>query len=35
MDFSPLLFVQALLIMGVFIDIVDAGEKNMIKVKSP
>ena len=35
MDFSPLLFVQALLIMAVFIDIVDAGEKNMIQVKSP
>lgn len=27
MDFSPLLLVQALLIMGIFIDIVDAGKK--------
>ena len=35
MDFSPLLLVQALLMMCVFIDIVDAGEKNMIQVKSP
>lgn len=35
MDFSPLLLVQALLMMGVFIDTVDAGEKNMIQVKSP
>ena len=34
MDFSPLLFVQALLIMGVFMDIVDAGKKNTIQVKS-
>lgn len=34
MDFSPLLLVQALLIMGVFIDIVDAGKKNTIQVKS-
>lgn len=34
MNFSPLLLVQALLIMGVFIDIVDAGKKNTIQVKS-
>ena len=34
MDFSPLLLVQALLIMGVFIDITDAGKKNMTQVKS-
>lgn len=34
MDFSPLLLVQALLIMGIFIDIVDAGKKNTIQVKS-
>jgi len=30
MDFSPLLLFQALLIMRVFIDIVDAGKKNTI-----
>ena len=34
MDFSPLLLVQALLIVGVFMDIVDAGKKKTIQVKS-
>ena len=34
MDFSPLLLFQVLLIMGVFIDIVDAGKKNTVQVKS-
>ena len=34
MDFSPLLLVQVLLIMGVFIDFVDAGKKNTVQVKS-